>query len=685
MNQITEDKDIKDIIDELISKGIYKLPKETLLTEENTFKLEIMKMICLQNNGDEELQINNLKMLPLNSELQRNVFLFFIYLKNNSIKEMILGMDVISDNYNQLKNEEKFKQYLNKRKMKMIPFLTMIDFIAFVNFGKEISSKIKEFSKKKYIKNMIIDYIEAKRSSFWRIIFLYNNLVLHGYDDNNIENNELLNKITLNDLKILFRRYICFNDLLDIGEIVNFTNCLNKSITCELNSIHLKYGPDKNLINNMINFIFKEICSRFCNKGYFVRTSLNELYDFLAQTILTLSEDSIEDNYAKFVINYCQFHKQGNKNIVFSFLTGLNPCHFKETFNKIEFDDIKYNDEDYYNNISSLFDKIIPKKKSKKKSGLLYSEENKINNIEENRINTIEENENKINIIEENEINIRREKKEKEKNNKINENIENNKIVNYKIESNYISINSKEKANKIDINKDNDNKKDNSEKDKNTNYEETIKKMNIKIAKLEEEMEENKKEKKQMKEKIEENKKENKQMKEKMEKNQKENKQIIEKLFNSNSQIKMELYKLKNEIKRINYRDISKLIINKYIEKYQKQINNKKDLKNKKEKAFYICKLLERKEATYFEKIINKYYDSNANSHISAIFDEYGKKCIVGSSYNEKYVIENVYEDYCDKIFEEEIKDKTFIEKWFGLKDIVGHLYDKYILNQYSS
>ena len=56
-------------------------------------KLYIIKMISQNNNEDEPLQIINLKKLPLGGELQHKVFLFLIFLKNDSIKQMILGMD----------------------------------------------------------------------------------------------------------------------------------------------------------------------------------------------------------------------------------------------------------------------------------------------------------------------------------------------------------------------------------------------------------------------------------------------------------------------------------------------------------------------------------------------------------------------------------------------------------------
>lgn len=136
-------------------------------------------------------------------------------------------------------------------------------------------------------------------------------------------------------------------------------------------------------------------------------------------------------------------------------------------------------------------------------------------------------------------------------------------------------------------------------------------------------------------------------------KEKEEMKKLIEKLSNSNTQIKIELFKLKKQIKQINYRDISKIIINNYINKYETKFKQNKELKNKKEKAIYICKLLIGHEKQCYEKIVIKYYVSNINSHISTIFDEYGKKYIVGASYDENNFIEKVYEDYRSKILEE--------------------------------
>ena len=194
------------------------------------------------------------------------------------------------------------------------------------------------------------------------------------------------------------------------------------------------------------------MCSKFCYKDYFSRISLNELYDCIAETIRNFSDDSMENNYVKFVIKYCRFHKQGNKNIVFLFLTGLNPINFKDAFNKIIFDDKEYNN-DYYNNMPSLIDKITPKKKVIKNIDKHHSEENKINCVEESGIGVFEKN--KINVIENKKAN--EENNKENKHNGIDEIINskidnNNKIIN-NIETKNLNININDKTKKIDINK----------------------------------------------------------------------------------------------------------------------------------------------------------------------------------------------------------------------------------------
>ena len=209
-------------------------------------------------------------------------------------------------------------------------------------------------------------------------------------------------------------------------------------------------------------------------------------------------------------------------------------------------------------------------------------------------------------------------------------------------------------------------------------------KMKKKIEDFQKENEQMKIENEQMKKKVETFQKENEQMKKENEQMKKENEQMkgkMDKMFNSNKLIKMELDIIKKEMKSINYRDVSKIIINNYINKYQKELNANKGIKTKKEKAFYISKLLIGNEARYYAKMINKYYNSNINSHIAIIFDEYGKKCIIGSSFDENHVIQKVSEDYYMQIFEEKIQDKNIIESLFNIQEIIRQLYQNYRLN----
>ena len=63
--------------------------------------------------------------------------------------------------------------------------------------------------------------------------------------------------------------------------------------------------------------------------------------------------------------------------------------------------------------------------------------------------------------------------------------------------------------------------------------------------------------------------------------------------MNKTFNIEKELSELKKEMKRINYRDISKIIINNYISKNKKELPT---LNNKKEKADYILTLLHGEE-----------------------------------------------------------------------------------------
>ena len=561
MCEINEEKIIKAIINELLSKGICQLPKIALLSEENSTKFQIIKIISQKSNEDHVLQILNIMNLPPGCEVKKDVLLFLEILKEKLIKEMIQGMDAISTNYNELKKEKKFIEYLNEKKMAMHPFLTMIDFIAYINTGKEVSSKIKQFMKNKYIKSLIDEDIEAKRSSLWKIIYLYNNLVLHAYEDvKNTDNNETANSISLTDLKIFYNNYVCFNDLYNQGEISNFINCLNKSITLELICIYLAEGPDYNSINKMINDIFKEMYSNFSKKDYFLKASMNQLYDSISKRIDNFANQSTGNNYAKLVIKYCQFHKQGSKNIVFTFFTGLNPKYVRDAFNKISFDDIELND--FYKSIPALIENITSKKKDKKKSIKHQCEKNKANVFQENKVNIIEENE--INIIEEHykenkQIEIAKNNGRKNDGNKaiindkintnVKENINDIRVITDKV--NKSGIEQLDNNNKIKTIKTEYEHRDKYSNNIFENYEKII--MREINKKFEEKMETMNEE---MNKKVKVFKKENEQMKKKIEDFQKENEQM--KMENEQMKKKIEDFEKENEQMKIENEQMKK-------------------------------------------------------------------------------------------------------------------------------
>ena len=146
--------------------------------------------------------------------------------------------------------------------------------------------------------------------------------------------------------------------------------------------------------------------------------------------------------------------------------------------------------------------------------------------------------------------------------------------------------------------------------------------------------------------------------------------------MNKTFNIEKELSELKKEMKRINYRDISKIIINNYISKNKKELP---PLNNKKEKADYILTLLDGKELEYFKKIVITYFDSNLRSHISYAMMDLDKKIIIGSPHNETSLIDKITNDYFMKIFDE--RDDNNIKNYFDIKKVIKDLYENY-LNQ---
>ena len=639
MKENKEIWNVNQLVNQLLEKGNLKMPNIDITTDDEKIKLNIINMMCKMKEEDDEIHFNVIKNLPRDCPLQSLIILFFINLAIYPVKELLLGDDAISSLYFTIKSEKEFIDFVKtkrEKQKKIIPFFLMIEFIAYINIQKDTSKDVEKLMKNNFIKGYISQYIEKKRSLAWKIIFLYVYIILDGYDkDLDIEDESLID-ISSDNLKAMYQQYMCFNYLYYEGEIANFMDCLFSTLTEELNNIYLKEGPQIEYVNNLISFILKEISEQFTMKNYFHKKSMNELYESIAEIIREFNSIIVENNYVTFILEYSKYFKQGDKNIVLLFFSGLNPNNFQKIFNKLYFNN---NDNNYYKNINLELNKIktgIKKMKSKNKE--IDNEKNKIDakfeNTNNNMINTSEEKEEK-------KENIKNSQFELAKQINIQNSSPKEEDKHIKKDNNIIELNQKDKD-----------EPNNEKKDKNPNENEMIQHLMKQINELKIEI-------KDLKDK---------------------NVKMTNKIINSNFKTKMEVLNLKKEMRKINYRDISRNIINDYLNKYHAALNLTK-LTNKKDKAIYIGKnLLKGSESTYYNQIVDKYYDSDYKSHISVIFNEYGKKCILGSKFDKNDVIEKVYVDYCDNIFDDKV-DVNNVENWFKIKTIIENLYIEIMIN----
>ena len=618
-----EKEELNKIIESLIHKGISPQPKLKFSDEDIENKYEILKIICGVSSEKEkdDLNIQNIfNIKPINSPVQQKIMTFIYNMEFYSINEMIQKYDSLSISYFQLKDENDFINFLKVKKFRMIPFFTMLGFASYMNLKRDTSDEVSKLAKSKYMKDMISHYIIEKRKSLASVILYYIKAILE--DDNNEENTDVLQtkNLLIQGLNDSFQRYMCFNNLYDEGEISNFVFCLFKVITSNVKSLYLAKGPEYLLINGTIKYIFEEIIKSFTIANYFQKSKMNTMYDNIANIINILAEESFEENYAKLVVKYCKRFNQGNRNIVFTFFLGLNPDYFREAFNCLKFPDNK--NEDFYQNIQDYIEQISSKKKKriKKDKKLL------INNIEEKK---------------DNEDNNSQYIKSKDNGN---ETIDN--LTNQNKDYPYISNEKIEKINTEDI-----------KKIIECNNQLMLKNEEL-MLKNDEVMNEIKEIKKQNEEIIQEGDKK------------------TQKLMNSIVKMKSQLCSMKNEMRQISYRDISKLIINNYIDKYEKKLGKEMDIKKRKDKATKIIEYIKGNESTYYKRLVNKYYDSNHVSHISKVFEDLGLNYIIGLTYNKSELIDKVLADYCKIFLEENNDNKTLneIDNLFGVKKIISEI-----------
>ena len=622
-----EKEELNKIIESLIHKGISPQPKLKFSDEDIKNKYEILKIICGVSSEKDDLNIQNIfNIKPINSPVQQKIMTFIYNMEFYSINEMIQKYDSLSISYFQLKDENDFINFLKVKKFRMIPFFTMLGFASYMNLKRDISDGVYKLAKSKYMKDMISHYIIEKRKSLASVILYYFKAILE--DDNNEKNTDVSqSNLLIQGLNDSFQRYMCFNNLYDEGEISNFVYCLFKVITSNVKSLYLTKGPEYLLINDTIKYIFEEMIKSFTIANYFQKSKMNTMYDNIANIINILAEESFEENYAKLVVEYCKRFNQGNRNIVFTFFLGLNPDYFREAFNCLKFPDNK--NEDFYQNIQDYIEQISSKKKKriKKDKKLL------INNIEEKK---------------DNEDNNSQYIKSKDNGNETKDN-----LTNQNKDYPYISNEKIEKINTEDI------KKiiecNNQLMLKN---EELMLKNEELMLKNDEVMNEIKEIKKQNEEIIQEGDKK------------------TQKLMNSIVKMKSQLCSMKNEMRQISYRDISKLIINNYIDKYEKKLGKEMNIKKRKDKANKIIEYIKGNESTYYKRLVSKYYDSNHVSHISKVFEDFGLNYIIGLTYNKNELIDKVLADYCKIFLEENNDNKTLneIDNLFGVKKIISEI-----------
>jgi len=668
---------LRKTIVELLEKGKTKLQSSLFKNEDNIIKIKLLKLM-FQSTEEEDLLYYNIKNMEIDISVVGMIKTFLSHLQKYTVELCIMEKDSISKFYYSIKDKEVFISFSEKMQKNQIPFFQALRFISYLNNDADITNDIVKFVKKnKYVRTIIHNYIEKVQGSLWKIIFMYNNYVLKIYDENEIQQKDdhFFQLYDAYNLIELFQKYICYNDCYSQGEIADFISILFKSLTCNMKKLYLNEGNEVVLINDLIKLIFETIAEKFQSKNYYERKQVNELYNLLADFIKDRSELSCEDNYAKFVVQYSRYYLQGNnKLLVKLFMEGLNRDNFPSCFKEIPFED----NENFYANIEKYIDYIKCAKKKRKIYGSKGINENKIEEISTTSTNNSKTSVKDEEKLSENDIQNNNISKEDSYNNKKDK--KNNNTSFSKDNKFSIHINEIKNEKKIQDNNNNDmncrpsNENENiliqkSEMDNLKND------LLLEINELKKIINENKTISDKNRIELEE-------LKEKYKKSQesyKKSQESYSKLMNIVQKNKKDLDELKKEMKRISYRDISKLIINKYISKYE----NKLPLNaNKKKKAELILSyIVEKDEKNYFKKISETYFDSNIKSHISYILKESEKKMIIGSNYNTNSLINEIFKDYCEKIIEE--KNENKINVYIDIKAIIRQLYENYLNSFY--
>ena len=142
---------LRQIIETLTSNRVCELDAYNFKDEDVKYRFEILKLMC--GSKEDCLQINNLvDMQPINCLIQQRCLTLLQNIASYTFEELIMRFDSISSYFYELKEDQKFSDYLKGKKYKAIPFFILVGFCAFINLEKDISHEIKQLMKKKFLK-----------------------------------------------------------------------------------------------------------------------------------------------------------------------------------------------------------------------------------------------------------------------------------------------------------------------------------------------------------------------------------------------------------------------------------------------------------------------------------------------------------------------------------------------------
>ena len=272
--------------------------KNEKFNEEEKWKLDILKLLCYT---DKKLSIaglhnNNYSKTQIDSALS-----FIQKLACFNLENMISSYE--PENYPLLKETPSFKVYFNSTNKVLIPFFLFLGYYSYLNKRKNNIKEIIQFQSNDYFDKSINLYINTKNLSLPQIINHYRKYYLLTTDKKNVIE-EYEDKLEPEEFKLIFESYSDYKDLYLKGDSYLLINSLLSSISPKAKSIYLKNGKEYKIVNILINNLLEKIYDTF-KYGFFDENEIIILINNLYEIIHEYMGYSIEINYIKFVVTYC--------------------------------------------------------------------------------------------------------------------------------------------------------------------------------------------------------------------------------------------------------------------------------------------------------------------------------------------------------------------------------------------